>query len=351
MARKLAKKRKKPSAKKKTSRTSKKKRASKKAKKKRVVKKKTIKKKVKKKVSKRSKKKVKKKIKKKAKKRLVRKPAKKKPKKKTKKAKVKRGRAKPKAVPVGRVSSMKEIEGENIVKATLGFEQLITNISQKDKNKLQRAELEELGLKTFEDLNKPPASSKFATDLTTLLTVAPHFVFTYWEVSPQTIIDTARNVGPDAKLVLRFFDVTDTTDLASAPNWDIEIFDRQGNWYLKLENPDQRLFMEVGMRSETGAFTKIGTARTLLMPKQVIGTPGPIKWIETSLPTRKTTTEELVENALSNEEEYTVADRDLLKRTLGPYFFDLLMRGRFESIPNSSIEAIFHDLRALRSVE
>jgi hypothetical protein len=78
------------------------------------------------------------------------------------------------------------------------------------------------------------------------------------------------------------------------------------------------------------------------LPPQSLAKPGPIKWMVVS-PSG--------DRLLSDVEDYTDADLALLKKILGPYFFDLLMRGRLASIAGSSVEAVFYDVQLLPSLE
>lgn len=179
---------------------------------------------------------------------------------------------------------------------------------------------------------------EYNKDQVTLLVVDPRFVFTYWEIRHDTLLSAQQRVGPGAKLTLRFYDVTQTNNPDLSPSWDVEIFDRLGNWYLRLNNPDQKLCLDIGMKSPTGDFYQLARSNVMRLPPQSLAVPGPIKWMVVTPAGDK---------LISDTEEYTDADLTLLKKILGPYFFDLLMRGRFASIAGSSLEAIFYDTQAL----
>ena len=172
-----------------------------------------------------------------------------------------------------------------------------------------------------------------------ILTVDPRFVFTYWEVKPQSIHDAMSHLGHGAKLTLRFYDISANGDPDSSPSWDIEVFDRLGNWYLRLDYPEQLLCLDVGMKNEFGAFHRIARSNIIKLPRQSLAAAGPLKWMIVTPDGQK---------LISDVEEYTDADLELLKKILGPYFFDLLMKGQFASISGSSVEAIFQDISAFR---
>lgn len=188
-------------------------------------------------------------------------------------------------------------------------------------------------------LNPQEPPLEYGKDKAVLLVVDPRFAFTYWEIKAETIIKAAQQLGGDAKLTLRFFDITHTHTLDGSPSWDVEAFDRLGNWYLKLEHPEQLLCVVVGMKNSTGNFFAISTSNIVKLPAQTLAKPGHIKWMAVTPSGEK---------LVSNIEEYTDADLELLKKILGPYFYDLLMRGRFASIAGSSVEGVFYDVGALR---
>ena len=180
---------------------------------------------------------------------------------------------------------------------------------------------------------------EYHKDRAVVLTVDPRFVFTYWEVKPESTHEAMARLGPSAKLTLRFYDVSGTGDPDTSPSWDIEVFDRLGNWYLRLDYPEQHLCMDVGMRNEYGAFYRITRSNYIKLPRQALAAPGPLKWMVVSPDGQK---------VITDVEEYTDADLELLRKILGPYFFDLLMKGQFASISGSSLEAIFQEISAFR---
>lgn len=171
-----------------------------------------------------------------------------------------------------------------------------------------------------------------------LLVVDPKFVFTYWEIRHETLADAARRAGRNPKLTLRFYDITATGDPAKSHYWDVDIFDRLGNWYLKLSHTGQRLCLDVGMKGDSGEFVFIARSNIMHLPPESLAPPGPIRWMVVTPSGDK---------LISHTEEYTEADLALLKKILGPYFFNLLMKGRFASISGSSLEAIFYDVQSL----
>jgi len=180
---------------------------------------------------------------------------------------------------------------------------------------------------------------QYHKDRAVVLTVDPRFVFTYWEIKQESIHEAMARLGHRAKLTLRFYDVSATGNPEASPSWDIEVFDRLGNWYLRLDYPEQHLCMDVGMKNEFGHFHRIARSNYIKLPRQFLAQPGPLKWMVVSPDGQK---------VITDVEEYTDADLELLRKILGPYFFDLLMKGQFASIAGSSLEAIFQEISAFR---
>lgn len=176
---------------------------------------------------------------------------------------------------------------------------------------------------------------EYGKDRAVLLVVDPTFVFTYWEVTNDSIRRATECVGNDGKLTLRFYDVTRTHMIEGSNFWDVEVFDRLGNWYLRLLGPEQKLCLEVGLKNSAGHFYALARSSVMRLPPQGLAKPGPIKWMVVTPAGDK---------LISDVEDYTDADLDLLKRILGPYFYDLLMRGKLATITGSSIEAIFYEV-------
>lgn len=162
-----------------------------------------------------------------------------------------------------------------------------------------------------------------------LLVVDPKFAFIYWEVQTDRMHDVLQSLGHNAKLTLRFHE-------ADRPLfWDISIYERVGNWYLKLDHPQKHLWVELGMKNDRGDFQSIARSHQIKMPRTGLAAPGPTKWMLVS-PTG--------ERVMTEVEEYTDADFELLKKILGPYFFDLFRKGKFAGITGSSAENIFMEL-------
>lgn len=159
-----------------------------------------------------------------------------------------------------------------------------------------------------------------------LLTAEPMFVFVYWSVDQASYEKALKHAGPSSKMTLRFYDITSSLDLARAPQWDLDIFDFAGNWYLKREHPHQKLCFDLGIKNGTGDFYPVCRSNILHLPTPSLTTAGPAAPQSPPFP-------------MSAEE---------LKSALGPYFFELFEKGRMSTIANTSLAGIFHDISLLR---
>ena len=233
------------------------------------------------------------------------------------------------------------IPPSEIATAALGFEEIVAQVSE--------GQAEEAGIAGSKfDIGVPhnahamPSRDiphEYGKDCVMLLVVDPRFAFTYWEVRHDTMMEAQNRFSHQGKLTLRFYDITHEHNPDRAPWWDVEVFDRLGNWYLKLERPEQKICLDIGLKSPTGEFRRFARSNVMRLPPQSLAAPGPIKWMVVT---------PAGETLVSDSDDYTEAVMALLKKILGPYFFDLLMRGRFASIAGSSLEAIFYDVEALR---
>lgn len=229
----------------------------------------------------------------------------------------------------------------DLVTAQMGLEEIVAQVAEGNAGEASITE-SKFDIGVVHNAQAMPAQEiplEYGKDQVMLLIVDPTFAFTYWEVRHDALAEAQRELGADARLVLRFYDITHTGDPDTSESWDVEVFDRLGNWYLRLARPQQRLCLDIGLKSSAGRFWRFSRSNAMRLPPQSLAAPGPIKWMVVT-PSG--------EALISNIEEYTDADLSLLKKILGPYFFDLLMRGRFASIAGSSLEAIFYDVEALR---
>lgn len=93
----------------------------------------------------------------------------------------------------------------------------------------------------------------------------PWWIFSYWEVTQDGIGESHRRLAdPESRLTLRVYDVSERADLSHF--WDIEIYNRIGNWYVDVGRPDRNFLIDVGMKSRSGAFATIARSNSAHTP-------------------------------------------------------------------------------------
>ena len=93
----------------------------------------------------------------------------------------------------------------------------------------------------------------------------PWRLFAYWEVTPEGLGEGNQRVAdPETRLTLRIYDVTDSSDLGFF--WDIEVFQRIGNWYIDVGRPDRTFLIDIGVKSQSGRFATIGRSNLAHTP-------------------------------------------------------------------------------------
>jgi hypothetical protein len=93
----------------------------------------------------------------------------------------------------------------------------------------------------------------------------PWWIHTYWEVTPDGLGEANRRAADsDARLTLRVYDTTERNDLTYF--WDIEIYQRTGNWYIDVGRPDRTYLIDVGMKSRGGLFATIARSNVVRTP-------------------------------------------------------------------------------------
>lgn len=236
--------------------------------------------------------------------------------------------------------TVKKTKLGDLLTHTMDFEEIVASVSEGQLEEVQTKGAKfNIGVQhNAQAMYSHELPYEYGKNQATLLVVDPKFVFTYWEIRQDTVNDAQHKLHGHGKLTLRFYDITNTHKPEISHYWDVEVFDRLGNWYLKLGHPEQLLCLDVGLKGPHGEFIVCTRSNIMKLPPQSLARPGPIKWMVVTPDGGK---------MISDVEEYTDADLALLKKILGPYFFDLLMRGRFASIAGSSMEAVFYDVQSL----
>jgi hypothetical protein len=171
------------------------------------------------------------------------------------------------------------------------------------------------------------------SDIVYLLVVKPHFAFAYWDISTASIDQAANLVGKQHNLTLRFYNVIDSQTLEYKTIQDIEVFDRIGNWYIKLGTFNQTLVVDIGLKDEDGRYCAISRTHAMTLFTDNMGVSFDQ---QTDIP--------LIDVVSGNLDDDLATDHKTLRRILGPHFYGLLMKGSLDTIVGTSAEAVFQDL-------
>ncbi len=152
-----------------------------------------------------------------------------------------------------------------------------------------------------------------------ILPVDPKFAFIYWEVRQDTI-DSVRHAFGGGKLTLRVYDVTNIefNGYNAHEWWDMEVHHRMGTWYLRHHKSDRNLMVDIGIKSHDGNFHAISRSRAIYFPRDFMVGPGKILWM---------LVDEFGNKLISDIEDYTDADLELLKKLMGAERFKRFMKG------------------------
>lgn len=176
----------------------------------------------------------------------------------------------------------------------------------------------------------PELPYEYNRDRITMLIIDPTFVFIYWEVTNHKLKAAQDIAGWDSKLALRVYDVTDIEfDGHNAHSVvDADIYERIGCWYLKIDDPQRNLVVDIGLKNSAGQFHMISRSNFAKLPPLRMAKEGPIKWMAV---------DDLGNYVITEVEEYTEADLVLLKQILGEDLFARFMTGEFKGMLFSTI--------------
>jgi uncharacterized protein len=152
-----------------------------------------------------------------------------------------------------------------------------------------------------------------------ILPIDPKFAFIYWEVRQDTIDSVVSAFGP-GKLTLRVYDVTNIefNGYNAHEWWDMDVHHRFGTWYLRHNKSDRNLMVDIGIRGNDGNFHAIYRSKAIYFPRDFMVGPGKILWM---------LVDEFGNKLISDIEDYTDADLELLKKIMGADRFKRFMKG------------------------
>ena len=170
----------------------------------------------------------------------------------------------------------------------------------------------------------------YLKDRVILLVIDPKMIYTYWEIKPETFYEGKNRIGHDSDLTLRIYDVTNLESFNGYNahySWDVKVNDLIGGWYLRLGSSDKSLVVDIGVKNHNGAFYTLVRSNYNLVPRDTIAPAGKIYWM---------TVNELGEAIITEVEDFTDADLELLRRMLGEELCRMLMEGRYKEFMGAS---------------
>jgi hypothetical protein len=112
----------------------------------------------------------------------------------------------------------------------------------------------------------------------------PYWAHAYWEVSINEMDRVRRSLGdPAARLTLRVCDATDVENVKGNGHalslFDIDVFQRIGNWYIELGRPDRTFYVEIGMKDKGGRFEGIARSNRIQSPRDSVSDVTDLEWM------------------------------------------------------------------------
>lgn len=100
----------------------------------------------------------------------------------------------------------------------------------------------------------------------------PNWAFAYWEVTLGSLRSARAKAGEGVNLTLRVYDVTgiDFNGKNALSSFDIGVYDRIGNWYIELGNPDRSFCVDLGLLTSQGSFTTIARSNVITTPRNKV---------------------------------------------------------------------------------
>jgi hypothetical protein len=184
----------------------------------------------------------------------------------------------------------------------------------------------------YEDPYKTPIEppNSYLKDRIVMLVIDPKMIYTYWEIKPETFNEGKNKIGGDGSLVLRIYDVTNL-DSFNGHNahhfWDVGVNGLIGGWYLRLGSSDKSLVVDIGLKNMSGHFHALARSNYNFVPRDTMAPQGKIYWM---------TVNEFGEAIITEVEDFTDKDLELLRRMLGDELCRLLMEGRYKEFLGAS---------------
>ncbi len=101
-------------------------------------------------------------------------------------------------------------------------------------------------------------------DIIGIIPVNERMLYIYWELMDKTMEDY-RRIYPDARFVIRLYDITQTDEQSAAPYTDIMIYRNSGGIHIDTGRSG-RFYGELGVITVKGIFLKIIQSNVAILP-------------------------------------------------------------------------------------
>ncbi len=158
----------------------------------------------------------------------------------------------------------------------------------------------------------------YGEDRLVLMVRDPYWLFTYWELSDESLKNARASLAGRVKLILRVHDVTGVEFDGTNSNrtLDIDIPEQNaGNWYINVWGANVSYLVEIGYTNDRGLFVPITRSNTIEVPSDKVSPRTDDSWLEEELAAGAS--EELVRASLEAGEGASSADvHEMLKRRM-----------------------------------
>ena len=119
-------------------------------------------------------------------------------------------------------------------------------------------------------------------DRITAMVRDPHWIFVYWEITPQGLDSARQKLASDsAGLTLRVYDITSIifTGRNAHRSFDIDIVDHAGSWHINTGSPGASFCVDIGLLGEQGAFHTIARSNSASTPRASMSEESDERWM------------------------------------------------------------------------
>jgi hypothetical protein len=115
----------------------------------------------------------------------------------------------------------------------------------------------------------PELPARYGIDRLVALVRDPYWVYAWWELTASCIASGRREIGDDAVLVLRVYDITAILwdGMNHHSHFDVRIDEEAGSWYLELGKPGASFVAEIGLRAPDGRFLALVRSNVVSLPR------------------------------------------------------------------------------------